>query len=195
MEIEDQVVRAWKTAREMLADRGYAVTDSVGDVEVAEMAREKQTFGVDAADRVSVVFHTPVQSVKKQDVFSSAGDVGHIVLVVNTKTSAKPNNSTAKSLESEASSRNITLDIFTLKEMQYNVSKHILVPEHRLLTKEATEDVFKNMCIKNRFQLPAIASTDPMARYLGLKHGDVIRIKRPSPTAGVSIAYRCCRRA
>lgn len=195
MDVEDQVVRAWKTAREMLADRGFAVTDSVGDLEVAAMARERSTFGVDAAEGVAVVFHTNAQTVKKNDVFASAEGASRIVLVINTKTASKPNISTAKALEAEAASRGVEICLFTLKEIQYNVTKHVLVPEHRLLSGTEADAVFASLCVKNRFQLPAIAASDPVARYLGLKHGDVVKITRPSETADVTVAYRCCRRA
>jgi DNA-directed RNA polymerase subunit H (RpoH/RPB5) len=31
-----------------------------------------------------------------------------------------------------------------------------------------------------------------MARYLGLQHGDLVRVERPSPTAGKAVVYRAC---
>ncbi|MEM4034182.1 MAG: DNA-directed RNA polymerase subunit H, partial [Sulfolobales archaeon] len=39
-------------------------------------------------------------------------------------------------------------------------------------------------------QLPWIRASDPVARELGAKPGDIIRIIRKSQTAGESIAYR-----
>ncbi|AUF82170.1 DNA-directed RNA polymerase subunit Rpb5 [Tetraselmis virus 1] len=199
MEIEDQVVKAWRTSREMLKDRGLDVTENVGDLEVASMAKEAFTFGLEIAPTVYVVFHTSLQSVKKQDVFSSAEGASHIVLILNTKNtiggSSKPNNATVKSQYTEAEARGVNIEIFTLKEMQYNVSKHVLVPEHKHIKGDTNvSDVLKQLCVKNRYLLPAISPEDPMARYLGLKIGDVIKVKRPSMTSGISIAYRCCRK-
>jgi DNA-directed RNA polymerase I, II, and III subunit RPABC1 len=46
--------------------------------------------------------------------------------------------------------------------------------------------------IKSKFQLPIILKTDAMAKYLGLKNGDIIKITRVSPTAGEYVVYRCC---
>jgi DNA-directed RNA polymerase subunit H (RpoH/RPB5) len=69
------------------------------------------------------------------------------------------------------------------------IEKHKLVPKHILLSEEEKEELLKKYGITLR-ELPRILSSDPMAKALNAKVGDVIKIIRESPTAGVSEYYR-----
>jgi len=66
---------------------------------------------------------------------------------------------------------------------------HILVPKHEILTEEEAEVLLKTLGISKE-QLPKIKADDPIAKEIGAKPGDIVRIIRESPTAGRSIAYR-----
>ncbi|ADB58036.1 DNA-directed RNA polymerase subunit H [Archaeoglobus profundus] len=73
--------------------------------------------------------------------------------------------------------------------MKIRLQDHILVPKHELLSEEEKEEVLKLLGIKPE-QLPKIRVDDPIAKEIGAKVGDIVRIIRESPTAGVSITYR-----
>ncbi|MCD6529946.1 DNA-directed RNA polymerase subunit H [Candidatus Bathyarchaeota archaeon] len=66
---------------------------------------------------------------------------------------------------------------------------HILVPKHEILKEKDKEDLLKKYKIKP-YQLPKIKSSDPAARAIGARPGDVIKITRDSPTAGRYVSYR-----
>lgn len=90
----------------------------------------------------------------------------------------------------------LDVEFFDIRELQYNVSKHDLVPKHEPIRDEGEINaVLEQYFLRSRFQLPLILTTDPMAAYLGLKHGQIVRITRNSPSAGVHVVYRCCMRA
>ena len=67
--------------------------------------------------------------------------------------------------------------------------EHILIPEHRKLSKEEAEEILKKYNISKK-QLPKILKKDKAIEHLDPKNGDIIEIKRESPTAGKSFFYR-----
>ncbi len=67
--------------------------------------------------------------------------------------------------------------------------KHEYVPEHVILSREEAEGVLKRYHVKPT-QLPFILVSDPAIRHLNPKPGDIVKIIRKSPTAGISIYYR-----
>lgn len=71
----------------------------------------------------------------------------------------------------------------------FNVLNHVLVPRHILLTKEEAEELLERYHVKP-YQLPYIKASDPAAKAIGAKPGDIIKVIRRSPTAGEAVAYR-----
>ncbi|MET1159975.1 MAG: DNA-directed RNA polymerase subunit H [Thermoprotei archaeon] len=75
------------------------------------------------------------------------------------------------------------------KKPDINILEHELVPKHEILSPEEAEKILRKLNVKP-YQLPWISIEDPVVKAIGAKPGDIIRIIRKSPTAGVSIAYR-----
>jgi len=97
-----------------------------------------------------------------------------------------------KAMQSKTTEHAI-LQVFTLKELQYNPSKHILVPKHELMDNEQEiKDLLVKYQVKSKNHLPHIFKTDVMAKWLGLRVGDVVRITRHNENSGVYYYYRCC---
>jgi len=71
----------------------------------------------------------------------------------------------------------------------FKVSTHFLIPKHELLTKEEAAQVLARYN-SSPSQFPYIQSTDAIAKEVGAKPGDFIRVTRRSETAGTSTYYR-----
>ncbi|MEM1624365.1 MAG: DNA-directed RNA polymerase subunit H [Candidatus Nezhaarchaeales archaeon] len=72
---------------------------------------------------------------------------------------------------------------------KFTILDHELVPKHILLTKEERKQLLEQLKIRPE-QLPWIRASDPVAKLIGAKPGDIVKIIRKSPTAGETIAYR-----
>ena len=83
------------------------------------------------------------------------------------------------------------MELFHISELQVNITEHEYVPQHTPMSKGEKKALLKQYRLKE-FQLPKILRDDPVARYLGLKKGDVVKIVRKSETAGKYVTYRIC---
>jgi DNA-directed RNA polymerase subunit H len=79
---------------------------------------------------------------------------------------------------------------FNIPRIVNDPTKHILVPKHEIVPKEQHKDLLESMNIIEKKMLLHITSADPIVRCIGGLPGDIIRIERPSPSAGVYVAYR-----
>lgn len=94
--------------------------------------------------------------------------------------------------DKELQARGASLQHFTIDELQINPARHVLVPKHERLDEPAVQKLMQDYQIRGKNQLPVILKTDVMARWLGLKHGDVVRITRHNENSGRYFYYRCC---
>jgi DNA-directed RNA polymerase I, II, and III subunit RPABC1 len=188
MNNKEYISRSLKTIMEMLQDRKVDVsTIKDGLSTIVDTNHNKATFDV-IIDKIKIMYYLPPSKFKWGEVKKSFEDDENqydlIIFIVKEKVSQ--NN--LKLIHSLG----LHIQIFEIKELQFNISKHVLVPKHEVVDEQEVKSIVERYTIKSKFQLPHILKNDPMSRYLGLKSGDVVRITRTSPTAGEYIIYRCC---
>lgn len=85
----------------------------------------------------------------------------------------------------------IPIEVFKEEDLLVNITRHELVPKHILLSPQEKYALLQRYRLKET-QLPRILYDDPMARYLRLRRGQVVKIIRKSETAGRYASYRWC---
>ena len=87
-------------------------------------------------------------------------------------------------------SNNIFIQLFSIDSLQVNITKHTLVPELKILTKEEIDELKDILKITDLNQFPKFIKSDPQAKFCGVRPGNVCKIIRTSETSGFYINYR-----
>ena len=88
--------------------------------------------------------------------------------------------------------RQINIIYLSIKELQYNVLQHVLVPKHTIISSDNITEFKTKYNITHNSELPEISRFDPVAKAIGASPGDIICIERKSKTAITSDYYRYC---
>nr|Q54EH2.2 RecName: Full=DNA-directed RNA polymerases I, II, and III subunit rpabc1; Short=RNA polymerases I, II, and III subunit ABC1; AltName: Full=RPB5 homolog [Dictyostelium discoideum] len=196
MEDINRLLQIRKTVLQMLSDREYIITAYEQEYpRESFVSRENLTMYCvkkdDPTDSIYVFFpDTPkvgVTQIKKYVDIMKDRQANRAIIVVqqNITPFAK------QALAEFSQEKKITLEQFNEAELLVNITHHQLVPKHILLTKEEKLELLTRYKMKES-QLPRIQTNDPVARYYGLSRGHVVKIVRPSETAGRYITYRLC---
>ena len=193
--------RIRRTLLKMLKKRSYVVdaaqlamtprgfVDQFGDQPKRNDLTILAEHETDAEDQLFVFLpdddKVGVKTIKQYCEMMKEASVSHAILVV--KQGVTPFAKTA--LQEMAST--YLIEHFRDAELLVDVTEHRLVPAHALLSPEDRQALLDRYKLRAE-QLPRIQRTAPVARYYGLKVGDVVKIVRPSETAGRYVTYRVC---
>ena len=116
----------------------------------------------------------------------------NVVIIFNNDTISTPILSQLNKYDKLFQKNGGILQYFQVKQLMFNPTKHVFVPEHIKLSDEEAAEVMKKYMIKSKLQMPVILHNDIIAKWLGLKQGDIVKIKRYNENSGLSYYYRCC---
>ena len=196
-----RIFRVYKTVSAMLHKRGYMIPREMREMtprsfveKFGEMpSREALTILVEKADDESnqlFVFFPDdekvgVKPIKVYTDRMKEEAVTNAILVLRQDITGY-----AKQAVQEMSD-SCRIEHFKEAELLVDITEHTLVPEHVLLSSNEKAELLNRYRLKDT-QLPRIQRDDPVARYYGMKRGQVVKIIRPSETAGRYVTYRVC---
>lgn len=155
---------AIQTVSEMITQRGYKITES----------DDEKIIGTNpAGDQIAVftqsVAKFNVDRVKEYISLLHKMNINHCIVIYTDSVTS----TTKKIVENSV---DIKIELFNQEELQYNVTKHRLVPKHIRLPSEESKNFKKLYGLKH----PSILRTDPVSRFYDFQRGDVIKIVRTS---------------
>jgi DNA-directed RNA polymerase subunit H (RpoH/RPB5) len=87
----------------------------------------------------------------------------------------------------------LMIRFFKAHTLVYDPRSHVLVPKHTKLPASEHAEFLKTNYIRSKGNLPIIRfHEDMIARIMGLVPNDIVKITRPSPSAGLYDVYRVC---
>jgi DNA-directed RNA polymerase I, II, and III subunit RPABC1 len=201
MDLEEKQIlfKVRKTVLEMIRDRGIFVPDAENiTFEQLSIKYNNKNLDIYINDenkniKVYVHFHNEIKNFSKADLKNIMTNVitkyddQNIMLILILK--EKENSAVSKELSKE-SYKNV--EVFLRKNMVFNITHHVLVPKHSILSKEEEKELLDKY-YTTKGKLPKLARTDPIAKYYGMKPEQVCKIIRKSPEVGEYIYYRLVR--
>ena len=169
--------RCVSTINEMLKDRGFN--------EEFIFNTEKEFYIIDNKVCIYIV-ETPkigINIVKSLQSFVESHDLNHAILFYKDSITAF-----AKQQLDELK-KTLKIETFNINEMIFNITKHVLVPKHELISNKDKKDLLKIFKITEK-KLPYIKIDDPVSRYYGASVGNVFKITRTSESTNSTTYYR-----
>lgn len=161
--------KAIQTVIEMITQRGYDIISDEEDKIVARLNNTNICVFTDIIGKFNV------ERVKEYTSLLHKLKLYRCIIIYNNTITP-----TAKKLLLTPSEYQI--ELFNENELQYNLTKHRLVPNHIRLEGDESKE-FK---IKYGVKFPMISRNDPVSRFYNFKHGDIIKIVYKNG----NIAYR-----
>lgn len=170
------------TIFEMLYDRGYtSIQETTDDIEALDPNTGMRILVYYVSD--SKVNVKNIKSIKTNLERNDVDKIACLIVVYKYAIT-----SFAKQFISY-DVNDLFVQIFSEKELAFNITKHEFVPKHTLLSTKEKKDILRKYNSPAK-HFPHILSTDPVCRYYGGLPGDMFRIDRPSETCGLYSTYR-----
>ena len=92
----------------------------------------------------------------------------------------------------------VFVQLFNVRTLMFNITKHEIVPAHKALDTWVDDETIER--IKRTYNMqslskenPVIPLNDPVAKFIGLRRGQLCEITRTNETGGTFVTYRYCK--
>jgi len=208
----DKVYKSRKTILDILDSRGYDSTPyrKFSPAEIERMIGKPNSLMMDLKLRnateekfVRVIYFlerlkqrvpkTIAKLLGEDENLTIDPETTEVIVLTNDEIGDVFNNEAIKAYNKHYNEVSLRISFFEILHLSaLNPLQHVRVPKHELIPKEDHDALLASLYTA-KTNLPIIRfHEDPIARCMGLIPGDIVKITRPSPTAGEYILYRVC---
>ena len=205
----NKIIKSRHIILEMIRKRGYSIDKysnySIKEIEVMintmpskftiEMSPLDMVFSKDGNNLIIKYITTAkvragnISSLIQEMVDEKLNTGDTLVLIVNDTITS---DSLSESINNYQKKQNKFIQIFNVESLMFNITEHVLVPNHEIVDETEMNTIMQKYNIQEPVQLPLILQSDPVAKFIGAKKGDLVKITKPSETSGEYINYRLC---
>jgi DNA-directed RNA polymerase subunit H (RpoH/RPB5) len=127
-----------------------------------------------------------------KDFTNKYGGKNNVILVFNNESISTAVKSQLNKYDKIFQKNGGHLQYFSSQQLMFNPTKHEYVPKHTKLTEEEVKEFMKEYLTRSKMHMHIILQNDPIAKWIGLKHGDIVKIDRYNENSGESFSYRSC---
>lgn len=151
--------KAFETVKDILDKRSYKIIED----------NEEHIKGENGRKSI-IVFKTYITKINIEKIKEYITHLNNIKL--NKCILIYSGNITPMAIKLINVSSNIKIELFTLDELQYNITKHRLVPRYEKLNLEDSKEFKKKYGLK----FPVMLMKDPVRRFYDFQRGDIIKV-------------------
>ena len=158
---------------EMLKQREYDILESDTEKIIGKNSKDEKICVI-----LSVIPKFNVERIEQCISFVNELEIKHAICIYSDNITSVAKTMIEKMVD-------MKIELFNVEELQFNITKHRLVPEHVKISSEEVSIIKKEVGLK----FASLLKADPITRFYGYEKGDIIKISRKN---GV-VTYRIVR--
>tara|TARA_Y100000741_G_scaffold255699_1_gene197083 strand:- start:590 stop:1159 length:570 start_codon:yes stop_codon:yes gene_type:complete len=186
--MDNKIIKSFNVTKEMIIDRKYnIIKENTTDISYIIAKNEQNekiiAYFIQEEKKKNTTKKTIFDLIKKLSKEHDLDENTNYIFIISTYDEKSSDISDKLKNETE----NDKIQIFHIKRLQFNITKHILSPKYIKLNQSQIENLKKDYDFKNLAKIPI---TDPICKYYNMKINDIFKIIRKSNNAYQYNTYR-----
>ena len=196
-----QIFKSRNIMLDLLHTQGYDISKyeepSISEVHSMFQAKQMDMLLEKSNKKTYVKYHL-AKTLRTVNIYEYIDDLFNLEQILEKKDDLiiiikdEPNEPLIKELKNIWEKDGIFITVFNIERLQFNILDNEMVPPHRILSTEDSNEIRKKYNITDDSQFPDISRFSPVSMAIAMRPGELCEITRSSKTAINSKFYRIC---